>query len=68
MTGLPALTQQQIEALQVRVRERMAARRANAGRHVTPAPAPCDAVFAAGVRWLATVGYAPEEWEEPSQG
>lgn len=60
MTNLPVLTPEAAEALRQRVHERIAARRAKAGQYATPTPAPYDAIFAAGQRWLATLGYTDE--------
>ena len=62
MTDLPVLTPEAAEALRQRVHERIAARRAKAGQYATPTHAPYDAIFAAGQRWLATLGYA-DQWE-----
>lgn len=63
---LPVLTPQKVAALKKLVEERQAARRASPCHLVTPTPGPIDEVYFAGVRWIDSLGFAADEWEEPS--
>jgi hypothetical protein len=63
---LPVLTPEKVAALMKLVEERRAARRTSAAKLVTPAPGPVDELYLEGVRWIDSLGFAADEWDEVS--